>query len=90
MKKGPFVMIVTLFLLTSCGGGVDGKKQAERVCDCSKKVMKMDQDDPKRDDAQVECNSITIDADTKLKGNKKQTDIYSKRVIECLSELVPK
>ena len=54
-------LLLTITLLTACGGGLDGKKLADENCDCQMKANAMDSKDPKRAEANIaEAYPITI------------------------------
>ena len=87
MKRISMVLFaITLF--TACGGGLDGKKLADETCHCSAKANAMDIADPKRTEAQNACNTKNMESWTKVKDNKKQSDIFNKRISECVSQQI--
>ena len=54
MKKSLVVAIAVLFF-TACGKSKSPASMARAVCDCNKKIAKMDAADPKRKDAAQAC-----------------------------------
>lgn len=86
MKKYFLFLVLPASLLISCGGKPNAEKLAEKICDCNKKVMKMEVSDPKRVDAQMDCSRESIAAITKLKDDKEKYDAFNKRLDACVLE----
>ena len=84
------ILLLTVVLLTSCGGGKSGKEIAQEVCDCSKKANAMDAADPKRADAQKDCATKQMDAWNKVKDDEKKSSEFNKTLGECASEQISK
>ena len=84
------IALIAVTLFAACGGGVDGKKLADEICDCSAKANGMDPADPKRTEAQNACNTMNTASWMKIKDNAEQSAIFNKRISECASEQIKK
>ena len=86
-------LIVLTFLLFSCGGNkkVDGTALAEEVCKCRQKVKKgMKADDPEFDKIFTECSILQGENWIKLKKDTLAENAYTKRLNECMLEMIDK
>ena len=84
------VALFAVALLAGCGGGLDGKKLAQEVCDCSKNANAMPATDPKRTEALNACQKQNMEAFNKVKGDLKQADEFNKLISACASEQIKK
>lgn len=89
MKK-VFLSILTISLLTACGKSKTGTEIGQEVCDCSKKANAMDPADPKRAEAQKDCNLKQVEAWNKVKDDEKKADEFNKTLSVCASEQIKK
>jgi hypothetical protein len=86
-------LVAVLFavtLLGACGGGIDGRKLAQEVCDCSKAANAMDSADPKRSEAQNTCAKKNSEAYSKVKDDLNQSGEFNKLISACASEQIKK
>ncbi|MBK7560561.1 MAG: hypothetical protein IPP43_00240 [Chitinophagaceae bacterium] len=89
MKK-LLLIVLTLSLLSACGKSKSGKDIAAEICDCSKKANAMDAADPKRTEAQSECQRKQIEAWDKVKDDEKKATEFNKVLGECATEQIKK
>ena len=89
MKK-VFLLILTSSLLFACGKSKSGTQIGKEVCDCSKKANAMDAADPKRADAQKDCNLKQVEAWNKVKDDQNKADEFNIVLSDCASEQIKK
>ncbi len=88
--KNVFLILLSAFLLTSCGKTKSGKQIGEEVCECSKKANAMDPADPKRAEAQADCNIKQVEAWNKVKDDDKKADEFNAVLGKCAEEQIKK
>ena len=88
--KRILIILLTITVFTSCGGGLDGKKLADENCDCQMKANAMDAKDPKREEAQNDCMKKNMEAWGKVKDNAKESEAFNKAVGECATKVINK
>ena len=89
MKK-VFLLISTISLFTACGKSKTGTQIGQEICDCSKKANAMDAADPKRSEAQKDCNVKQAEAWNKVKDDTEKADEFNNVLSVCASEQIKK
>jgi hypothetical protein len=88
--KNSLILVLSVFLLSSCGKGKGGKELGEEVCNCSKKANAMPSSDPGRAKAQSDCSAKQVEAWTKIKDNQKESDAFNNVLSVCAKEQIEK
>lgn len=89
--KRLFIAILALSLLTACGKNKSPKQIAGEICDCSKKANAMDPSDPKRKQAQDDCQKMNVKAWEKIrKQDIEKVEEFNKVLGDCASEQIRK
>lgn len=89
MKRVTIILLSSL-LLASCGKGKSGTAIGEEVCECSKKANAMDAADPKRAEAQADCNQKQVEAWNSVKDDSKKADEFNAVLSKCAEEQIKK
>lgn len=82
-------MLLTVICLSSCGGK-SGTAIAQEICDCSSKANAMDPSDPKRAEAQADCQKKQVDAWNSVKDDAQKSSDFNKKLGECAAEQIKK
>jgi len=89
MRKALFVFISFCFLI-ACGKGKSAKQIAQEICDCSKKANAMDPADPRRYEAQDDCQKKNVEGWNKVKEDIEKAAAFNEVMSGCATEQIRK
>jgi hypothetical protein len=88
--KSFIILLLSACLFTACGKSKSGTAIGEEVCECSKKANAMDAADPKRAEAQTDCNKKQLEAWNSVKDDSKKADEFNAVLSKCAEEQIKK